>query len=152
MSYEKRFRDWPEQIRNAAKSTTSASAAAALLQIKYDTYKKYAIKYGCFKTNQGGKGLKNRRSYDSTSIPINEILEGKHPQYQSNKLRKRLIKEGIFEEKCYNCNNTEWLKNKIPLELEHKDGNSSNHILSNLTLLCPNCHAQTSTYRGRNIK
>lgn len=52
---------------------------------------------------------------------------------------------------CNSCGLEDWLGEKIPLELEHKDGTSTNHKLSNLELLCPNCHAQTSTYRGKNI-
>lgn len=70
----------------------------------------------------------------------------------SSKLRMRLIEEKLFEPKCYSCHNTMWLNFSIPLELEHKDGNPSNNMLDNLTLLCPNCHALTSTYRGKNIK
>ena len=35
--------------------------------------------------------------------------------------------------------------------LDHIDGSRENNRLSNLQLLCPNCHAQTPTYRGRNI-
>lgn len=38
----------------------------------------------------------------------------------------------------------------VNVQLEHIDGNSSNNNLSNLTLLCPNCHSCTSTYKGRN--
>lgn len=38
----------------------------------------------------------------------------------------------------------------IPLELDHIDGERSNNLLENLRLLCPNCHALTPTYRGRN--
>ena len=40
----------------------------------------------------------------------------------------------------------------INLELEHINGKHSDNRLENLTLLCPNCHAQTETYRGKNIK
>ena len=65
------------------------------------------------------------------------------------KLRKRLIREGFFEHKCYKCKNSKWNNKDIPLELEHKDGDHSNNNLNNLTLLCPNCHAQTPTYRRR---
>lgn len=147
MSYETKYPNWKELVQEASLSTSSASEAASKLDIKYDTYKKYAIKYGCFVTNQAGKGI----SKPSTqSIPLTEILDGKHPQYQSNKLRKRLLDEGYFQYKCYSCNSTEWLGKPIPLELEHIDGNSSNNKLNNLTLLCPNCHAFTDTYRGRN--
>lgn len=41
--------------------------------------------------------------------------------------------------------------NPIPLELEHKDGDHGNNEISNLEILCPNCHAFTPTYRGKNI-
>jgi 5-methylcytosine-specific restriction endonuclease McrA len=53
--------------------------------------------------------------------------------------------------KCESCSNSEWLGKQIPLELEHIDGNNRNNDRSNLKLLCPNCHAFTPTYRGRNI-
>ena len=36
------------------------------------------------------------------------------------------------------------------MELEHKDGNSSNNSLDNVCLLCPNCHSQTDTYKNKN--
>jgi hypothetical protein len=78
--------------------------------------------------------------------PIEDYLSNKQG-INSHKLRKRLIKEGIFEAKCHNCNLTEWLGQPISLELEHIDGNHSNNNLSNLTIICPNCHAQTGTYR-----
>ncbi len=70
----------------------------------------------------------------------------------SNSLRKRLLKEHFFPHQCQNCKNSKWLDKPIPLELEHIDGNHLNNLLSNLTLLCPNCHSLTSTYRGRNKK
>lgn len=39
---------------------------------------------------------------------------------------------------------------KVPIEVEHIDGDWRNNRLENLTLLCPNCHALTSTFRGLN--
>ena len=53
---------------------------------------------------------------------------------------------------CEQCNQEEWLGNPIPLEVHHKDGDSLNNEMNNLELLCPNCHALTDNYRGRNIK
>jgi len=69
----------------------------------------------------------------------------------SFKLKRRLISEGIFQKKCSNCNRQNWLGKPIPLELDHIDGNPLDNNLSNLRLLCPNCHALTPTYRGKNI-
>lgn len=37
------------------------------------------------------------------------------------------------------------------LEVNHIDGDGSNHRPENLEVICPNCHAMTSSYRGRNI-
>ncbi len=147
MSYETKYPDWEQKVVTASNSSKSASEAAAKLDIKYDTYKKYAIKYGCFNINPSGKGTTKN---SSLKIPTEDILAGNHPQYQSNKLRKRLLDEGIFPHKCNNCALTDWLGNPIPLELEHIDGNSSNNLLENLELLCPNCHSLTDTYRGKN--
>lgn len=53
--------------------------------------------------------------------------------------------------KCLICSRKTWNKGPIPLELDHIDGNSENNKERNLRLICPNCHAQTPTYKGRNI-
>ena len=55
-----------------------------------------------------------------------------------------------YGNKCWECGITEWNKKQIVLELEHKDGNSQNNDEANLSLLCPNCHSQTTTYKGKN--
>ena len=70
--------------------------------------------------------------------------------FQSNKLRKRLINEGYLEPVCSSCSLTEWQGVPIPLELDHINGTNTDNRLMNLRLLCPNCHALTSNYRGKN--
>ena len=79
---------------------------------------------------------------------LSEVLV-ENCNYNTGSLKKRLIKEKIFEAKCYNCNNIEWLGKPIPLELEHINGIHTDNKIENLTILCPNCHAFTPTYRGR---
>lgn len=63
---------------------------------------------------------------------------------------KAMIKALLFEEqsgKCLHCDLDVWLDKPITLELDHIDGNSSNNVRENVRLLCPNCHAQTPTWR-----
>lgn len=54
--------------------------------------------------------------------------------------------------KCEKCGNSFWLNVPIPLELHHKNGNHYDNSYENLGLLCPNCHALTENYKGKNHK
>lgn len=53
--------------------------------------------------------------------------------------------------KCENCGLEEWQGKQIPLEVHHIDGDELNSSLDNLQILCPNCHALTDNYKGKNI-
>lgn len=91
-----------------------------------------------------------------------------HKRHQFNE-RARLLESGAY--KVYNCNNfirkyltfrlgeccsrCKWnvkhpLTGRVPVEVEHIDGDWNNNALESLTLLCPNCHSLTNTYRGLN--
>ena len=63
-------------------------------------------------------------------------------------LKRHLIKERGH--KCEECKFEKWLKQIIPLEVDHIDGDRTNNKEDNLKLLCCNCHALTPTWRGRN--
>lgn len=98
-----------------------------------------------------GQGHLRGKTHVYNKRPLSDYTEKGIP-IQSHKLRLRLLSEGVFKHQCNRCGNTHWMGQNISLELEHKDGNHRNNSLDNLELLCPNCHAQTSTYRGRNKK
>lgn len=62
-------------------------------------------------------------------------------------------KQIVFDEQgncCSGCGIVDWRGKELTFELEHKDGDNKNNIRENLEVLCPNCHSQTSTWRGRN--
>ena len=76
-------------------------------------------------------------------------LKGKYQV--SNYVRRYLLEK--YDNKCAQCG---WSQKNpytgiVPLEIEHKDGNYLNNEESNLTLLCPNCHSLTATYKGANV-
>lgn len=68
----------------------------------------------------------------------------------SDYIRRYLYKK--YDNKCCECgwNKINPYTKKIPLEIEHIDGNYLNNSEKNLKLLCPNCHSLTSTYKGAN--
>lgn len=141
-----------EQIKEAAISASSMREAAASLGLHFSTFAPRAKKLGVYKTNQGRAGTirsKEEKQTRDISISIEEILRGEHPHYQTAHLRRRLITEGIKELKC-EMEGCQTCDPNVLYSLDHIDGNSRNHILSNLRILCPNCHSKTSTFGGKN--
>lgn len=96
-------------------------------------------------------GQSHAKNQGRRARPIEDYLNNS-VQITSHRLRLRLLEENIFEQKCYSCENTEWQGKPIPLELHHIDGNNKNNNLENLTILCPNCHYFTDTYKTKNLK
>lgn len=70
----------------------------------------------------------------------------------SHKLKERLIQEGIKQYHCEVCGLDAWRGKPIPIQLHHLDGNGRNNSLENLQIICPNCHAQTPNYCGKNVR
>lgn len=137
-----------EFIKICQNSKTMAEAAIKL-NLHFNTFKSKAKKLNCYVPNQGGKGTIKPKA---KKIDTDLILNGGYSQFQTFKLKKRLIEENILENKCDICGINSWNNIILKLELHHKDGNRFNHKLENLQLLCPNCHSQTSSFRGKNIK
>ena len=131
------------------KRSNSMAKAAAELNIHFNTLKRLAILYDCYQPNQG---LKGGNKITPAKVNLNKILSGEYPHFQTYKLKNRILKEGLLENKCAICGIKEWNNKLLNMELDHIDGNRVNHELINLRLLCPNCHSQTDTYRSKNKK
>lgn len=66
-------------------------------------------------------------------------------------LRGYIERHKVIPYKCEVCGcDGHWQDGIISLELDHIDGDNTNNEISNLHYLCPNCHALTKTYRGKN--
>lgn len=112
------------------------------------TLKKVIITYNInllkFKSNPRPKIVFNRIAKN-----MKDILTNKISYITSGRLLKRLINEGYKSHICEKCKTTIWNNIPVALELNHIDGDRTNNSLENLEALCPNCHAQTSNWRGR---
>jgi hypothetical protein len=119
----------------------SKSSICKLLQCKPETLERYLKIMGIqYKGNIGLKGKKTSRERKTALEYLKKEI------IVIPKLRRKLIEDGIKEEKCEMCGLTEWMGNKIVLELHHIDGNRFNNDLSNLQILCPNCHSLTPNH------
>ena len=85
-----------------------------------------------------------------TGRPLDEILVRNSTYVSLPYLKRRLVAEGLLVEECAVCGITDWCGQPLALHLDHINGVRDDHRLSNLRLLCPNCHSQTPTYAGRN--
>jgi hypothetical protein len=80
------------------------------------------------------------------------ILNGELKVRYGGSFKLRLLENSILENKCSRCGIENWLGEKISLELDHIDGDNWNNKRENIRLLCPNCHAITDNYKGKNRK
>lgn len=148
-----------QQLQDAVKNSDSIRECLIRLNVEpfggnYDVFRKAVsfYKIDCSHFNgaaASGKKLMGR--VGPNSISLEDILSNKLP-CSSNRLRLKLLKAGVMQPRCSCCGGIEWLGSLIPLELDHIDGNNKNNSIENLRLLCPNCHALTPTYRGKNKK
>lgn len=81
--------------------------------------------------------------------PASFYFDNKQP-VSSSKLREKLFRDGLKEEKCELCGVSIWRGIRLPLELHHKNGNHYDNSFENLQILCPNCHSIQEGNAGAN--
>ncbi|MBK9017954.1 MAG: hypothetical protein IPM82_30100 [Saprospiraceae bacterium] len=109
-------------------SAFSMAEAASKLGLHFNSFKKRALILGCYKPNQSGKGLSKK----APKILLEDIVyKNLYPHYQSFKLKKRLIQEGFKKHECERAD-FQWQNKPLSLELHHRDGDRTNHHITNI--------------------
>jgi HNH endonuclease len=85
------------------------------------------------------------------AAPIEELLVEDRPTHRFN-LKRRLLREGLKQDRCEACGIDTWLGLPLSLALHHVNGDPRDNRLENLRLLRPNCHSQTPNFAGRNAR
>lgn len=93
------------------------------------------------------------KTYHTSTRAKLESLLVKDIDVQSYKLKKRLYESGLKMPKCELCGwNKISVDGRVPLELDHINGDHRDNRIENLRILCPNCHSLQPTHRGKNKK
>ena len=153
----KRITYTKEQVLQAVKESYSIATVLSKLGLaprggNYKTIKQVFKDWKIDTSHFTGQGWNtNLKFVPKKAQPLEQILV-KNSTFSTYNLKNRLLKEGIKSYKCECCGLQMWQGKLIPLELHHIDGDNTNNQLNNLQLLCPNCHALTDNYRGKNRK
>lgn len=152
-------RSWSEeQLRNAVQESYSVRAVLKKLSLvpaggNYVQIQQAIADYDIDRSHfKGSAWNKDLVGITSPRTPLNEVL-CKGSRIQSFKLKARLFHANLKPRYCEQCG---WSKiaedGRLPLELDHINGDRYDNRLENLRILCPNCHSLQATHRGRNKK
>ena len=143
-----------EDFKQAVADNVSVAGVLRQLGLRplggnYRTIHRMIKEYNLDTTHFTGQGWNVGLKF-KPKVPISdEMVFTKDSIYKCSwRLRERYKKHtGIHY--CEQCRLSTWLGQDIPLEIHHINGINTDHRISNLQLLCPNCHALTNNYRGR---
>jgi len=161
MDYSSKIKNFKrEQVIKLIKNSKSIAEVISGLGLKVNGWNYPFVKYiiktlggdaSHFKGQSWAKGVTTNTC--ANKIPLNKILI-EHSTYTSTpRLKQRLIKEGLLNNKCKECGlSPTWQNKPLMLTIDHINGIREDNRIDNLRLLCPNCHSQTKTFTGRNVK
>lgn len=142
-----------ELFIKTCKESSSMNEAALKLKMPFSSFKRKAIKLGCYETNQCWN--KDKTLFDDDRLSSNKIED----IFNENSVIKRplrykeQLKKVLNGDICSKCGRPpEWEGEPLSFHLDHVNGDDTDNRLENLRFLCPNCHSQTLTYCGKNIK
>ena len=145
-----------ENLIESVKSSYSIRQVLQKIGLKeaggnYEQIKKYIKIYQIDSSHFLGRSVnKGRKLLPQYKKSLKEILVT-DSEFQSHKLKIRLFKEKIKKPECEICGWSQMsIDGRIPVELDHINGNHRDNRIQNLRILCPNCHSVQVTHRGKN--
>lgn len=161
MQLQKYTKEWLEQLCNESYSLAEVLRKAnrkptggnyEILKMKIRDYNIDISHFTGKLWNKGKCKEDDDRIVSNEQYQIDDIFT-KNSKVTRKVIRGYILRNHLIEYQCAFCGNEgEWMGKPIALELDHIDGDNTNNELDNLRFLCPNCHATTSTYRGKNKK
>lgn len=147
-----------DELRAAVASSLSYAGVIRQLGLvpaggNYDAIPRRIRALGLDTSHFTGQGWnKGAKFFPRPARALKEILVVDRPT-SSHGLKQRLFNEGIKKRECELCGWAQFAPDgRLPLELDHINGDKTDNRLENLRVLCPNCHSLQSTHRGRNKK
>ena len=135
---------------------SSLNTAEVLFKLGYTTkgnsWGYSQVKQRMTDLNLSGSDFRGKSALCQNKTVDKSKLFCKGSKHARTVLRKTIIRENLIPYKCAICGITEWNGKTLSLELDHINGENNDNRLENLRFLCPNCHSQTDTFKGRNKK
>jgi hypothetical protein len=149
----------PDELRSAVVQSTSVSGALRVLQRPDNTrnraqFRRLVAEHGIDTSHFLGQAHQRGRP-NSAAKSADEVLVKRHGGRRTKTaVLRRALKEVGIPEQCDECGTgPKWFDLPMTLEIDHVNGDRNDDRRENLRLLCPNCHAVTSTWcrggRGR---
>jgi hypothetical protein len=160
--YAKKSKVYKNNCVECGEPTNNSKFCSSSCSAKHNNRKREKIKIPCQHCGKLLSGGRHRKFCDQIcqhnynyKIFIKEWKDGLHNGISGVDQISSHLRRYVFEKYNYKCSLCGWSKknpftDKIPLEVDHIDGNHKNNSENNLTLICPNCHSLTKTYRGAN--
>lgn len=151
-----RKRRWTNlQLQHAVANSTSLRQVIQKLGLvpaggNYDQMTKYIKQQNLDIAHFKGKGWsRNIKKPFIPAVPLERILV-KGSFFQSYQLKSRLFRDGLKNRSCEICGWAQYSPDgRLPLELDHINGDRHDNRLENLRVLCPNCHSMQPTHRRK---
>jgi hypothetical protein len=154
-----RKRTWTdEQMAKAISGSQSIAGALKTLGLNptganYKTVHRAVDRLSVDTSHWTGQGHLNGKSHDWTKrTALSDVLVSGSTYRNTTSLKRRLLREGLVENCCYECEQeSEWNGKPLVMVLDHISGDNTDNRIENLRMLCPNCNSQQDTFAGRNI-